>query len=148
MTLFILFLYCNGSIQRERDYYSTNLSILNISSYSNWNQFWDAKILRTWEIMTLFKLDISQFWLFSEVRSADPPFNFARNSKNRGPYIDSPYIILQVNINPTPNKYYLWWVGWLLHLCMCIVYTVWIYIREVNIDRRSQMLVRDSLFIF
>ena len=42
--------------QRERDSYSTNLSILKISSYSNWNLFRDAKILRTREIMTLFKL--------------------------------------------------------------------------------------------
>ena len=44
------------SIMRERDYYFKNLSILNTLSYSDWNLFWDAKILRTREIMTLFKL--------------------------------------------------------------------------------------------
>ena len=38
--------------------YSANLSILNISSYSHWTIFWDAKILRTQEIMTLIKNDI------------------------------------------------------------------------------------------
>jgi hypothetical protein len=35
---------------------TSNLSILYISSYSDWNLFWDAKILRTREIITLFKL--------------------------------------------------------------------------------------------
>ena len=37
-----------------------NLSILNISSYScsDWNLFWDCKILRTWVIMTLLKLSV------------------------------------------------------------------------------------------
>ena len=29
--------------QRERDYYSKNLSIFNILSYSDWNLFWYAK---------------------------------------------------------------------------------------------------------
>ena len=42
-------------VQRERDYYSKNLSILNISSNSEWNLFWDAKILITRKIITLFK---------------------------------------------------------------------------------------------
>ena len=42
--------------QREGDYYSKNISILNISLYSDWNLFWDAKILRTQEVMALFKL--------------------------------------------------------------------------------------------
>ena len=32
----------NTYIQRERDYYSINLSILNISLYSDGNLFWDA----------------------------------------------------------------------------------------------------------
>ena len=41
--------------QRERDYYSKNLSILNISSYSEWNLFLDAKILITREIIILLK---------------------------------------------------------------------------------------------
>ena len=42
-------------ILRERDYYSKNLSILNTSSFSDWNLFRDAKTFRTREIMTLFK---------------------------------------------------------------------------------------------
>ena len=41
--------------QSERDYYSKNLSILNIA-YSNLNLYLDAKILRIQEIMTLLKL--------------------------------------------------------------------------------------------
>ena len=52
--------HCNNYVlykqQREKYYYSTYLSLLNISSYSDWNLFWDAKLLRTWEIMILFKL--------------------------------------------------------------------------------------------
>ena len=40
----------------RRNYYSKNLSIINVSSYSDWNMFWDAKILRIREIMMLFKL--------------------------------------------------------------------------------------------
>ena len=50
------FLLAKTTTKKERDYYSTNLSILNISSYSDINLFWDAKILRTREIMTQFKL--------------------------------------------------------------------------------------------
>ena len=38
-----------------------NHSILNISSYSNLNLFWDGKILRTRGIMTLFNLWIPKF---------------------------------------------------------------------------------------
>ena len=41
---------------REKDYYSKNLSILNIPSYRDLNLFLDAKIYRTREIMTLLKL--------------------------------------------------------------------------------------------
>ena len=41
--------------QRERDYYPMKQSILNISSYSDWNLCWEAKILRIREIMILFK---------------------------------------------------------------------------------------------
>ena len=32
--------------QRERDCYSKNLSILNNSSYSDWNMFWDPQNTR------------------------------------------------------------------------------------------------------
>ena len=46
--------------QKERDYYSTNLSILNISSYSDWNLFWDAKILRTLKL-----------WQYSSYKSSN-----------------------------------------------------------------------------
>ena len=42
------------SIQRKRDYYSKNPSILNISSYNVWNLSWDAKIPSKREIMMLF----------------------------------------------------------------------------------------------
>ena len=56
--------------------YSKNLSILNILSYSYWNLFWDAKILGTREIMTIFKLLIRQFWRLFWSWSADPPISF------------------------------------------------------------------------
>ena len=44
------------SIQRERDYYSKNLLLLNISSYNFWNLFlWVcSEYIKTPEIMTLF----------------------------------------------------------------------------------------------
>ena len=42
--------------QRERDHYSKNLSKLYISSYGDLTLFWDAEILRSLEIMTLFRL--------------------------------------------------------------------------------------------
>ena len=42
--------------ERRRDYYSENLSILDISSYSDCNLIWDARILKQWKIMRLFKL--------------------------------------------------------------------------------------------
>ena len=48
-----------------------NLQILNISSNSDFNLFWTAKILRTREIMTLFKL-----WILQFERSANSPISF------------------------------------------------------------------------
>ena len=42
--------------QREMDYYSKIVPILNICSYNDWNLFWDNKILKTREIMMRFKL--------------------------------------------------------------------------------------------
>ena len=53
----------------RKDYYSKNLSILNISSYNDWNLFCDAKILGTQEIMTLFN-ESPNFKDCSEIRSA------------------------------------------------------------------------------
>ena len=32
-----------GTWQSERDYYSKNVSILDISSYNDWNLLWDVK---------------------------------------------------------------------------------------------------------
>ena len=78
--------------KRERDYYSTNLSILNISSYSDWNLFWDAKIFRKREIITLFKLQIPQY--FRLFWSWSPNFILLLNSKNRKPCIYSLATIL------------------------------------------------------
>ena len=45
-------------------FYHCILSILNILSYIDWNLFWDAKIFRKREIMTIFKLLIPQFLRF------------------------------------------------------------------------------------
>ena len=61
--------------QREIDYYSTNLSILNIWAYSDWNLFWDVKILRTQEIMLLFKWQIPQFFRLFWIFLAGPPIS-------------------------------------------------------------------------
>ena len=47
--------YKHIMLPERRGYYSKNLSILNSSSYSDGNLFWDAKILRTQEMMALFK---------------------------------------------------------------------------------------------
>ena len=69
----ILSMYIEES--ERRDYYSTNLSILNILSYSDWNLFKDAKILRTREIMMLFKLQIPQFYRFFLSFLAGPPIS-------------------------------------------------------------------------
>ena len=56
-----------STYQRQRNYYSTNLSILNISSCSDWHLFWDAKILRTREIRALSSYKSSFFLDCSEV---------------------------------------------------------------------------------
>ena len=52
------------------DYYSKNLSILNISLYSDWNLFWDPKIFRITENYDTIQIIHEDN---SEVRSADPP---------------------------------------------------------------------------
>ena len=52
-TIYIIIKISNLDIhQREKEYYSKN-----ISSYNDWNIFSD-KILRPWEIIALFKLQI------------------------------------------------------------------------------------------
>ena len=42
-------------VSEGRDYYSKNLSTLKISSYSDWNLYWDVKILIKRENITIFK---------------------------------------------------------------------------------------------
>ena len=60
---------------------------MNISLNNDWNLFWDAKILRTQEIMTLFKLEIPQILiLFWSYFSWSPKFILLLYFKNRGPW--------------------------------------------------------------
>ena len=73
-----LSIYLSVYLSREKGI--TNLSILNMSSYSDWNLFWDAKIFRTREIMTLFKLKIPQYFRLST------NFILLLNSTNRKPW--------------------------------------------------------------
>ena len=55
MTMLMSFLFWFTSPGKKRkNITDKNLSILNISSNSDPNLFWDAKILRTRKIMTLF----------------------------------------------------------------------------------------------
>ena len=60
----------------RKDYYSKNLSILNRSSYCDSTLFWDAKIIKIQEIVTLFNYKSPNFKDCSEVISADPPIQF------------------------------------------------------------------------
>ena len=63
-----------------------------ITQCSDLNLFWDAEILRTREIMVLFKLWIHQFVrLFWSWISGSPYLILLLNSKNRGPCIDIVY---------------------------------------------------------
>ena len=58
-----------GVIQRERDYYSKNLSIMNISSYNGLNLFWDFKILykdmRNYDAIQIINTSIFKIELWS-----------------------------------------------------------------------------------
>ena len=58
-------------LPERRDYYSKNLSILNISSYSDWKVLRDHKKL--WHY-SIYEFPNYKDWY--EVRSADPQFNF------------------------------------------------------------------------
>ena len=55
--IYLFFPFLN---QRERDYYSKNLSILNISSYSDCNLYWDAKFS-----------EHEKLWRYSNYKSSD-----------------------------------------------------------------------------
>ena len=69
----------------ERDYYSKNLSILNCSSYSDLNLFWDAKILRTQEIRTFIQIINPQnFKIVLKLGQLIFNLILLLNSKNRG----------------------------------------------------------------
>ena len=61
--------------QRERDYYSKNLSM-----------FWDAKILRTREINPLFKLKNPKLFILKLI-SWSPKFVLLSNFKNRSHWL-------------------------------------------------------------
>ena len=62
--------------------------ILNMSSYSDSSLFWDANILKTQEIMTLFKQKPPIFKIVLNLICWSPNLILLLDSKNRGPLIN------------------------------------------------------------
>ena len=67
---------------RERDYNSKNLLILNILSYSDWNLFWDAKILRKQNYDAIQIINPPIFLIVLKLDQLIPQFHFTIKLKD------------------------------------------------------------------